>query len=68
MYGDAPHVRAAVRRAKKYVLTVSCHTPVWRERTPLEEAAAGEKGRARTRPRLADEPSSAETVAAVIAS
>jgi SRSO17 transposase len=38
LYGDAPHMRDAISRAGKgYVLAVSCHTPVWRERPPLEE-------------------------------
>ena len=69
MYGDAPKVRDAVGgRGKRYVLAVSCHTPVWRERPPLEEPVSGAMGRPRTRPRLAQGASSAETVAAVIAS
>ncbi len=69
VYGDAPHVRDAIRRGgKRYVLAVSCHTPVWRERPPLEEPVAGAMGRPRTRARLAKAASSAETVAVVIAS
>jgi SRSO17 transposase len=69
VYGDAPHVRDAISRAgKKYVLTVSCSTLVWRERPPLEEPVAGRQGRPRTRLRLADGAPSAETVTAVSAS
>jgi SRSO17 transposase len=69
LYGDAPHVRDAIRRAgKQYVLTVSCHTPVWRERPSLEEPGAGKKGQPRSKSRLAEGAPSAETVAAVIAS
>jgi SRSO17 transposase len=69
VYGDAPYVRDAIsRRGKRYVLAVSCHTPVWQERPPLEAPVAGAMGRPRTRPRLAQGASSAETVAAVIAS
>jgi SRSO17 transposase len=69
VYGNAPKLRDAVGgRGKRYVLAVSCNTPVWRERPPLEEAVAGAMGRPKTRPRLAQGASSAETVAAVIAS
>jgi SRSO17 transposase len=69
LYGDAPHVRDAIHRAGKgYVLAVSCHTPVWRERPPLEEPVAGGKGRSRSKPRLAAGAPSWQTVAAVIAS
>ena len=69
VYGDASHVRDAIRRASKgYVLAVSCHTPVWRKRPPLEEAVAGGKGRPRSKPRLAAGAPSWQTVATVIAS
>jgi SRSO17 transposase len=69
LYGDAPHVRDAIRRAgKRYVLAVSCHTPVWRERPPLEEPVAGGKGRPRSKPRLAAGAPAWQAVAAVIAS
>jgi SRSO17 transposase len=68
VYGDAPHVRDAVSRGgKRYVLAVSYHTPVWRERPPLEEPVDGAMGRPRTRPRLAKGAPAAETVAVVIA-
>jgi SRSO17 transposase len=68
VYGDAPQLRDAIsRRGKRYVLAVSCHTPVWRERPPLEEPVASARGRPRTRPRLAQGAPAAETVAAVIA-
>ena len=68
VYGDAPKVRDAVGgRGKRYVLAVSCHTPVWRERPPLQEPVTGAMGRPRTRPRLAEGAPAAETVAAVIA-
>ena len=68
VYGDAPKVRDAVGgKGKRYVLVVSCHTPVWRERPPLEKPVAGAMGRPRTRPRLAQGAPAAETVAAVIA-
>jgi SRSO17 transposase len=69
LYGDAPHVRDAISRAgKKYVLAVSCHTPVWRERPSLEAPDANRKGRPRTKPRLAVGAPAWQTVAAVIAS
>ena len=69
LYGDAPHVRDAISRAgKKYVLAISCHTPVWPERPPLEEPVAGGKGRPRTKPRLGAGAPSWQTAAAVIAS
>jgi SRSO17 transposase len=69
VYGDAPYVRDAISQSgKRYVLCVSCHTPVWRERPPMEEPFAGAMGRPRTRPRLVEGTPSADTVAAVIAS
>ena len=69
VYGDAPHVRDAISRAgKKYVLGVSCHTPVWRERPPLQGPVAARKGRPRTKPRLAAGAPSWQKVAAVITS
>ena len=69
VYGDAPKVRDAVSgRGKRYVLAVSCHTPVWRERPPLEEPVVGAMGRPRRRPRLAEGAPAAERVAAVVAS
>ena len=69
VYGDAPYLRDVVSRAgKRYVLTVSCHTPVWRDRPPLEEPVVGATGRPRTKLRLVEGAPSAETVAAVIAS
>ena len=69
LYGNAPHVRDAISRAgKRYVLAVACHTPVWRERPPLEEPVAGRQGRPRRKPRLAAGAPSWQTVAAVIAS
>ncbi|MFH1486598.1 MAG: IS701 family transposase [Chloroflexota bacterium] len=69
LYGDASHVRDAIERvSKKYVLAISCHTPVWRERPPLEDPVAGRKGRRRTKPRLAAGAPSWQRAAAVIAS
>jgi SRSO17 transposase len=69
VYGDAPYLRDAISKAeKRYVLCVSCHTPVWRERPRFEEPVVDARGRPRTRPRLAEGMPSAETVAAVIAS
>jgi SRSO17 transposase len=69
VYGDAPKLRDAIGgRGKRYVLAVSCNTPVWRERPLLEEAVAGAMGRPRTRARLAEGSPTAETVAFVIAS
>ncbi len=68
VYGDVPSVRDAISGGGKgYVLAVSCHTPVWRERPPLEKPVAGAMGRPRTRPRLAGGALSAERVAAAIA-
>ena len=69
VYGDAPLVRDAISRAdKRYVLAVSCHIPVWRERPSLQEPVAGRKGRPRSKPRLAAGAPAWQTVAAVIAS
>jgi SRSO17 transposase len=69
VYGNAPLVRDAIRRAgKQYVLVVSCQTPVWPERPPLEEPAAARQGRPRRKPRLAAGAPASQTVAAVIAS
>ena len=69
VYGNAPLVRDAIRRAsKQYVLVVSCQTPVWPERPPLEEPAAARQGRPRRKPRLAAGALASQTVAAVIAS
>ena len=69
VYGDAPYLRDAVSRAgKSYVLAVSCHTPVWRDRRSLAEEGVGIAGQTRTTPGGAEGAPSAETVAAVIAS
>jgi SRSO17 transposase len=69
VYGDAPLVRDTIHRAgKQYVLVVSCGTPVWPERPPVEGPAAAGRGRPRRKPRLAAGAPASQSVAAVIAS
>jgi SRSO17 transposase len=68
VYGDAPYLRDGITGAgKKYVLAVSSTTPVWQERSPVEEPAKGPLGRPREKPRLAEGAPPRKTVAAVIA-
>jgi SRSO17 transposase len=69
VYGDATYVRDAIARAgKKYLLTISAHTPFWREYPPLEKPTEGARGRPREKPRLAADAPAGETAAALVAS
>lgn len=68
VYGDAPALRDAIaRHGRLYVLAVRTHTPVWIERPPIIEPQPQERGRPRTRVRLAEDAPPATTVAAVVA-
>jgi len=69
VYGDAPALRdLVIETGRLYVLAVSVHTPVWTERPEVEEPLPGQKGRPRTKPRLAEGAEPASTVVAVVAS
>ena len=66
VYGDAPYLRASIAAHHRlYVLAVSCHTPVWRDRPPVEAPTRDTGGRPRTRIRLAEDAPSSTTVAGV---
>ena len=68
VYGDAPELRDAIAEAGKlYVLGVRSHKPVWTERPAVIEPQAQERGRPRTKARLAEDAPPAPTVAAVVA-
>lgn len=68
VYGDAPALRDTIaRHGRLYVFAVRTHTPVWIERPPIIEPQPQERGRPRTRVRLAEDASPATTVAAVVA-
>jgi SRSO17 transposase len=68
VYGDAPYLRESITAHRRlYVLAVSCHTPVWRKRPPVEEPTQDTGGRPRIRARLAQDAPPSTTVAAVVA-
>jgi SRSO17 transposase len=68
VYGDAPELRDAIAEAGKlYVLGVRSHKPVWIERPAVIEPQAQERGRPRTKARLAEDAPPATIVAAVVA-
>ena len=68
VYGDAPELRDAIaRHGKLYVLGVRSHKPVWIERPVVIEPQAKERGRPRTKARLAEDAPPATIVAAVVA-
>lgn len=68
IYGDATHLRDAIRAAhRQYVLAVSATTPVWRTRPPVEAPTRQTGGRPRTRVRLAADAPPVTSVAAVVA-
>ena len=67
VYGDAPELRDAIARHDKlYVLAVRAHTAVWIERPAIIEPQPQERGRPRTKVRLAEDAPPATTVAAVV--
>lgn len=68
VYGDATHLRDAVRAAhRQYVLAVSAATPVWVKRPQVEAPHRQTGGRPRTKARLAPDAPPAASVAAVVA-
>lgn len=68
VYGDAPELRDVIaRHGKLYVLGVRSHKPVWTERPAVIEPQAQERGRPRTKARLAEDAPPATIVAAVVA-
>ncbi len=69
VYGDAVLLRDLVAESGRwYVLAVRSQTPVWTTRPALVEPPAQERGRPRTRVRLAQDAPPATVVAAVVAS
>jgi SRSO17 transposase len=69
VYGDSPDLRDLIaRRERWYVLAVKTPTPVWTERPQVVEPELQERGRPRTKARLAEGAPSATTVKEVVAS
>ena len=67
VYGNAPYLRASIAAHNRlYVLAVSCHTPVWRDRPPVELPTRDTGGRSPTRVRLAEDAPPSTTVAAIV--
>jgi SRSO17 transposase len=67
VYGDSTELRdLIIQRERWYVLAVRTHTPVWTERPPVVEPAPQERGRPRTKVRLAGGAPSATTVKEVV--
>ena len=68
VYGNAPYLRDSITaRRRLYVLAVSCNTPVWLKRPPVEEPTRDTGGRPRIRTRLAQGAPPSTTVATVVA-
>ena len=69
VYGDATEFRDLVARHDRwYVLAVRTPTPVWTQRPAVVEPEPQERGRPRTKVRLADGAAPATTVKEVVAS
>lgn len=69
VYGDSVALRDVVaEHSRWYVFAVRSQTPVWTERPAVVEPAVQERGRPRTRVRLAEDAPPATFVAAVVAS
>jgi len=69
VYGDATELRDLVaRNGRWYVLAVRTPTPVWIQRPAVVEPEPQERGRPRTKVRLADGAAAATTVKDVVAS
>jgi SRSO17 transposase len=68
VYGDSTALRDLIdRRERWYVLAVRTHTPVWTTRPPVVEPEPQQRGRPRTKARLADGAPPATTVKQVVA-
>jgi SRSO17 transposase len=68
VYGDSTDLRDLIARHERwYVLTVRTPTPVWIERPQVVEPEPQERGRLRTKVRLAEGAPSATTVKEVVA-
>ena len=69
VYGDSTALRDLIARHERwYVLTVRTPTPVWTERPQVIEPEPQERGRPRTKVRLAEGAPSAITLKEVVAS
>jgi SRSO17 transposase len=69
VYGDSPDLRDAIAQAKRrYVLAVSCSTPIWSEHPEVQSPRTDTGGRPQTHARLVSDAPSAQSVAAVVAS
>jgi SRSO17 transposase len=67
VYGNAPYLRESIAAHHRlYVLAVSCHTPVWRDRPAVETPTRDTGGRPRTRVRLAKDAPPSTTVAEIV--
>jgi SRSO17 transposase len=67
VYGDATELRDTIaRHGRLYVLAVRSHTPVWAERPLVVEPGPQQRGRGRTKARLAKDAPPAMPVAAVV--
>ncbi len=68
IYGESPALREGIAASGRwYVLAVPTTMPVWTARPPLAEPEPQERGRPRTRPRLAEGAALATTVKEVVA-
>jgi SRSO17 transposase len=68
VYGDSTDLRDLIaHRERWYVLAVRTHTPVWTERPAVVEPEVQERGRPRTKARLAEGAPAATTVKEVVA-
>lgn len=68
-YGDSSDLRHSLAEDldQRYVLAVSCTTPVWTARPDVEAPGHSVRGRPRTRPRLAADAPAWQSVQAVVA-
>jgi len=67
VYGDSTALRDLIARHERwYVLAVRTHTTVWTERPQMIEPEPQERGRPRTKARLAEDAPSAITVKEVV--
>lgn len=68
-YGDSADLRAAIdgELQQRYVLAVACTTPLWTERPATEQPGPSERGRPRTRVRLAPDAAAWQSAQEVVA-